>query len=386
MSYKFPLAHDSWDHEEKNAIYQVVKDGFFTMNVKVKKFEREFSNYIGSKYSVMVNSGSSANLLMVASLFYTKNHKIKLKRGDEIIVPAVSWSTSYNPLYQYGLKIKFVDVDLETLNYDLKKLKKAVSEDTKAILAVNLLGNPNDFREISKIIGHRDILIIEDNCESLGAEYNTKKTGTIGLLGTFSFFFSHHISTMEGGMIVTDNEELYHILLSLRAHGWTRSLPKENLVVKKSSNKFKESFRFVLPGYNVRPLEMSGAIGSIQLKKFPKFLEQRRKNAEFFLDKMETYNDIMTQKEIGSSSWFGFSIIIRKDSSRTREGLVKKLNLLGFECRPIVAGNFTKNEVVKYFESETSDNLYNSNLIDTNGLFIGNHHLDMKDAISSIDI
>ena len=120
-------------------------------------------------------------------------------------------------------------------------------------------------------------MIIEDNCNPFGAEYNTKKTGTIGLLGTFSFFFSHHISTMEGGMIVTDNEELYHILLSLRAHGWTRSLPKENLVVKKSSNKFKESFRFVLPGYNVRPLEMSGAIGSIQLKNFQNFGTKTKK-------------------------------------------------------------------------------------------------------------
>ena len=219
MAYKFPLSYDSWDHEEKEAIFEVVKDGFFTMGKKVKKFEEEFSSYVGSKYSVMVNSGSSANLLMVASLFYTKDNKIKLKRGDEVIVPAVSWSTSYYPLYQYGLKIKFVDIDLDTLNYDLKKLKTAVTDKTKVILAVNLLGNPNDFKEIKKIINKKDIVLIEDNCESLGAEFQNKKTGTIGLLGTFSFFFSHHISTMEGGMIVTDNKELYHILLSLRAHG-----------------------------------------------------------------------------------------------------------------------------------------------------------------------
>ena len=161
MTYKFPLSYDSWDHEEPEAIYEVVKDGFFTMGKKVKKFEEEFSNYVDSKYSVMVNSGSSANLLMVASLFYTKDSKIKLKRGDEVIVPAVSWSTSYYPLYQYGLKIKFVDIDLETLNYDLEKLKSAVTEKTKVILAVNLLGNPNDFKEIKKIIENKDISIIE---------------------------------------------------------------------------------------------------------------------------------------------------------------------------------------------------------------------------------
>ena len=163
MAYKFPLSYDSWDHEEKEAIFEVVKDGFFTMGKKVKKFEEEFSSYVGSKYSVMVNSGSSANLLMVASLFYTKDNQIKLKRGDEVIVPAVSWSTSYSPLYQYGLKIKFVDIDLNTLNYDLDALKSAITSNTKMIVAVNLLGNPNDFDTINKIIKNKNIFIFY-NC------------------------------------------------------------------------------------------------------------------------------------------------------------------------------------------------------------------------------
>ena len=386
MTYKFPLSYDSWDHQEKEAIFEVVKDGFFTMGKKVKKFEEEFSGYVGSKYAVMVNSGSSANLLMVASLFYTKDNKIKLKRGDEVIVPAVSWSTSYYPLYQYGLKIKFVDVDLETLNYDLKKLKKAVTNKTKVILAVNLLGNPNDFKEIKKIINEKDIVLIEDNCESLGAEFENKKTGTIGLLGTFSFFFSHHISTMEGGMIVTDNEELYHILLSLRAHGWTRNLPEENFVVKKSKNSFEESFRFVLPGYNLRPLEMSGAIGIIQLKKFKEFLKKRQDNASMFLNKMKKYDDIITQKEIGISSWFGFSLVIKPGSSRSRDNLVKTLNILGFECRPIVAGNFAKNTVVDFFEKEIPHNLENADWVDLNGVFIGNHHINMEYALKNLNL
>ena len=386
MAYKFPLSYDSWDHEEKEAIFEVVKDGFFTMGKKVKKFEEEFSSYVGSKYSVMVNSGSSANLLMVASLFYTKDNKIKLKRGDEVIVPAVSWSTSYYPLYQYGLKIKFVDIDLDTLNYDLVKLKTAVTDKTKVILAVNLLGNPNDFKEIKKIINKKDIVLIEDNCESLGAKFQNKKTGTIGLLGTFSFFFSHHISTMEGGMIVTDNKELYHILLSLRAHGWTRNLPEDNLVAKKSKNNFDESFRFVLPGYNLRPLEMSGAIGCIQIQKFPKFLIQRKINAETFLDKMRKYDDIIIQKEIGSSSWFGFSIVIKPGSKRNRDNLIKTLSDIGFECRPIVTGNFVKNNVVNYFNYEVEGNLENAKWIDENGLFIGNHHVGMKDALDLLNL
>ena len=386
MTYKFPLSYDSWDSEELDAINDVVKSGYFTMGKKVKEFELAFSKYIGSKYSVMVNSGSSANLLMIASLFYTKDNSKKLKRGDEVIVPAVSWSTSYYPLYQYGLKIKFVDIDLETLNYDSEKLKDAISDKTKVILAVNLLGNPNDFNEINTLIKNKNLILLEDNCESLGAEFNGCKTGSIGLLGTFSFFFSHHISTMEGGMIVTDDKELYHILLSIRSHGWTRNLPENNLVSKKLDNEFEESFKFVLPGYNLRPLEMSGAIGLIQLKKFPFFLKQRKENARIFLEKMNQYDDFITQKEIGSSSWFGFSLVIKPGSLISRKNLVYLLNEIGFECRPIVAGNFAKNEVVKYFDSEAADSLENSNWIDKNGLFIGNHQFDMKDAINSLKL
>ena len=385
MAYKFPLSFDSWDNQERLAINKVVEDGFFTMGKRVKQFEKDFSIYIGSRFSVMVNSGSSANLLMIASLFYSQDDKRKLKRGDEVIVPAVSWSTSYYPLYQYGLKLKFVDIDLETLNYDLKKLKEAVSNKTKMILAVNLLGNPNDFKEIKKIIGRKNIILIEDNCESLGAEYENKKTGSIGILGTFSFFFSHHISTMEGGMIVTNNEELYHILLCLRAHGWTRNLPEENHVALKSNDEFKEAFNFVLPGYNLRPLEMSGAIGIIQLKKFPDFLIQRKKNAKMFLEKMQKYDYIYTQKEIGLSSWFGFSIVLKPGFNINREQIIKILNKKGFECRPIVAGNFANNKVVEFFDKELHDELKNANWIDKNGLFIGNHHLNMKEAIETLD-
>ena len=152
-----------------------------------------------------------------------------LKIGDEVIVPAVSWSTTYFPLQQFGLKLKFVDIDLRTLNYDLNALKEAVSNNTKMIVAVNLLGNPNDFDKIKNIIEDKNIIIFEDNCESLGAEFKDKQAGTFSLLGTFSTYFSHHISTMEGGFVTTDNEELYHILLSIRAHGWTRNLPKKIL-------------------------------------------------------------------------------------------------------------------------------------------------------------
>lgn len=385
MSTKFPLATSSWGQEELDAMQRVIASGMFTMGTHVLAFERDFATYIGSRHCVMVNSGSSANLLIVAALFYTQNPKLRLKRGDEVIVPAVSWSTTYYPLYQYGLKIKFVDIDLHTLNYDLDQLEKAVTDQTRAIMAVNLLGNPNDFDRISTIINGRNIVLIEDNCESMGAKFNGKMAGTLGVMGSFSSFFSHHISTMEGGLVVTDDEELYQILLSLRAHGWTRNLPKHNLVCgEKSDDPFEESFRFVLPGYNVRPLEIEGALGVEQIKRLPKMVEERRKNGKLLQDAMANHPDLMIQQEIGESSWFGFSLVIRPGSQLTRKELVARLNALGFECRPIVAGNFAKNEVVKYFDSETPFPLCNAGHIDSNGLFVGNHHYPIPAAIAHL--
>jgi CDP-6-deoxy-D-xylo-4-hexulose-3-dehydrase len=385
MNFKYPLAISSWGPEEINAMQHVISRGFFSMGDHVKEFEENFATYFDASYCVMVNSGSSANLLMIASLFYTKNEKYKLKRGDEVIVPAVSWSTTYYPLYQYGLKIKFVDIDLYTLNYDLNQLKMAITEKTKVILAVNLLGNANDFDEIQNLMDQKNIILLEDNCESMGATYNEKFTGTFGLMGTFSSFFSHHISTMEGGLIVTDDIELYQILLSLRAHGWTRNLPKENYVCSdKSDNSFEESFRFVLPGYNVRPIELEGAIGIEQLKKLPSMLSNRRKNAELFKETMKQYKELLIQKEIGNSSWFGFSIVIKPESEITRSELIKNLSSIGFECRPIVAGNFAKNEVIKYFDYEVFGDLKNANHIDRQGLFIGNQNTLMDSAMNDL--
>lgn len=383
MSQKFPLATSSWGQEEYDAMHRVIASGRFTMGENVSSFEERFGEYIGSRHVVMVNSGSSANLLMVAALFYTRENR--LKPGDEVIVPAVSWSTTYYPLYQYGLKIRFVDIDLETLNYDLDQLEAAVTDRTRLVMAVNLLGNPNDFSRIERIIGGRNIRVIEDNCESMGAEFQGRKAGTFGVMGSFSSFFSHHISTMEGGLVVTDDEELYHILLSLRAHGWTRNLPKLNHVCgEKSDDPFEEAFRFVLPGYNVRPLELSGAIGIEQVKKLPTLIDERRRNAAQFQAAMAGHPDLMIQKETGSSSWFGFSFVIRPGRDLTRQQLLERLTGLGFECRPIVAGNFAKNEVVKYFDSSAAGPLVNAEHVDKNGLFVGNHHYPIAEAIEAL--
>ena len=374
---RYELASSTWGEEEIESINKVVQSGNFTMGKNVREFEKQFASFFNSKYCVMVNSGSSANLIAIASLFFKKDSPLKI--GDEVIVPSVSWATTYHPLNQYGLKLKFVDIDINTLNYDLKKLEGAISINTKAIIAVNLLGNSNDFKKINEFIQGKNILLIEDNCESMGAKFNSKYTGTYGILGTFSGFFSHHISTMEGGMILTDNEELYHIMLSLRAHGWTRDLPTNNHLVKKEVNPFYESFRFILPGYNLRPLEFSGAIGIEQLKKLPSFINSRRKNAEYFLQKFKK-SDFILQREIGESSWFGFSLIM-KDQTISREKIINKLIEKKIDVRPIVSGNFVKNEVIKYYNYEVFSDLINSERLDKFGFFVGNHHYDIKPKI-----
>jgi len=385
MSHKFPLATATWDEAEHEAMQEVIRSGMYTMGKKVAEFESRFAAYNGSRHCVMVNSGSSANLLMVAALFFTRNPALKLQQGDEVIVPAVSWPTTYYPLQQYGLRIKFVDVDLHTLNYDLSQLRSAITDRTRAIMAVNLLGNPNDFEALKQMIGDRPILLLEDNCESLGAEFAGRKAGTFGVMGSYSSFFSHHISTMEGGMIVTDDEELHHILLCLRAHGWTRNLPKENRVTgTKSDDPFEESFRFVLPGYNVRPLELEGAIGIQQMDKLARMIAERRENGRRLQDAMGNHPTLMIQREIGASSWFGFSLVIRPGCDLTRKQLVQRLSEAGFECRPVVAGNFAKNEVVRFFDAEVHGALSNAEHIDHSGLFVGNHHYPIPEAIAEL--
>jgi len=381
MNYK--LASSTWDNKEIEAIHRVIKSDQYSMGQEVLRYETDFARYFGSNHAVMTSSGSTANLIMIAAMFFSKDKHRRLVRGDEVIVPAVSWSTTYFPLQQYGLKVKFVDIDRDTLNIDLEKLKDAITDRTKVIFAVNLLGNPNDFDAIKALIGDTKISLLEDNCESLGARFGGKQAGTFGLMGTFSSFFSHHIATMEGGCVVTDDEELYHILLTIRAHGWTRNLPKENLVTgTKSDDPFEESFKFILPGYNVRPLEMSGAIGIEQLKKLPSFIDQRIVNAEFFTKLFADHPYINIQKEVGESSWFGFALILKENSPLTRGELVSVLAECEIECRPIVTGNFLKNvEVLEYFNYEIFDTVKNAEHIDKYGFFVGNQQVDIIEKI-----
>ena len=230
----YPLASTTWDSEEVRAATRLLESNQLTMGAEVRKFEEDFAQYIGSKYAVMFNSGSSANLGMLAALRYVRNSPVQ--EGDEVIVPAVSWSTTYYPVNQVGLTLKFVDVNLQTLNIDVNLVEQAIGPKTKAILAVNLLGNPAELNVLRALSEKHNLVLLEDNCESLGAELGGEKTGSFGLAGTYSFFFSHHICTMEGGMVTTNSKDFAETLISMRAHGWTRGLENVNSVHNKSEN------------------------------------------------------------------------------------------------------------------------------------------------------
>lgn len=347
----YPLAASTWGDEERQAILDVVDSGRYTMGEKVSQFEKEYAKWVNAKYAVMVNSGSSANLLMVAAM--------SLRQGTgTVIVPAISWATSYAPFQQYGWKLRFVDVDRKTLNYDIDALNKVYTGD-ELILAVNLLGNPNAFREFPSMV------CLEDNCESMGAEYAGMKTGNFGVMASHSTFFSHHMCTMEGGLITTDDEYFYQMLLCLRSHGWTRHLSKDNVLNAKVG-----AYDFIYPGYNVRPIEMAGAVGIAQLKKLPAFIKQRRENAKGFQELAVRRGwQFQHVPDWGDSSWFAFAILT--DEIQT---LKAELDAKGIEHRPVVAGNFLRSPSLYHYDYEESTGCPNADYVHDYGLYIGNHH------------
>lgn len=375
---KYSLSNDTWGAEELTAAHKVIDSRYFTLGVNVKQYEKDFAEKFGAKYAVMSNSGSSANLLTMAALLYSG----RLNRGDEVLVTAVSWSTTYFPISQMGFKLRFVDINLGTLNVDVDALEAAITSETKAVMLVNLLGNPNEFDKIQKICDDRGLIMLEDNCESMGAEFNGKCAGTFGLIGSFSTYFSHHLCTMEGGVNVTDDEELYHYMLSIRSHGWTRHLPDNSTIYKKLGDPFYESFNFIMPGFNVRPLEIEAATGIEQLKKLDPFLEQRRTNAELFKSRIKAETSFLTQQEIGKASWFGFAIILPEEIKGKRDAFTHALRAAEIEVRPIVAGNFARQKALKFLDYSISGELKNADYIHDNGFFVGNHSIEMEESIN----
>lgn len=381
MAYE--LAASTWGVEELEAIRRTIETGRFTMGEQVAAFEREFAAYFGMRHGVMVNSGSSANLVSVAALFFKKDRP--LQRGDEVIVPAISWSTTYHPLQQYGLRLRFVDVDMDTLNLDVTKLERALTPRTRAIVAVSILGNPAAVDVVARFAAEHGLYFLEDNCESMDAEICGRKTGTFGHLNTFSFFFSHHISTMEGGMVLTDDTELEHLLRSLRAHGWTRDLPPGSPLYERGTDDHFEAYRFILPGYNVRPLEMAGAVGREQLKKLPAMTARRRANLEVFDRLFQGDRRFIRQRENGKSSCFSFTLILNPAYKLDRNRIFGALRDAGIGFRMITGGCFLRHDAIRYFDFDVVDGgAPNAELAHDLGFFVGNGPYDLTSEITRL--
>ena len=375
----YDLASTTWGPEEVAAIQRILAEGRFTMGEHVRRFEEAFAAHFGMKHAVMVNSGSSANLVAVAALCYKKDRP--LQRGDEAIVPAISWATTYHPLQQYGLRLRFIDVQLDTLNMDVAKLEAALTPRTRLVVAVSILGNPAALDTIRAFCDRHGLYLLEDNCESMGASLNGRFCGTFGHLNTFSTFFSHHISTMEGGLVLTDDDEFNYLAKVIRNHGWARDVAPA-APDPQSLEGFFEAYRFVMPGYNVRPLEISGAVGLEQLKKLDGMIERRRANAKLFVELFAGDERFLLQREHGRSSWFSFTIILNPALALDRGRVMQELRAAGIGFRMITGGCFPRHEAIRFFDYDTVGPLTHANLAHDHGFFVGNHPCDLTAEIT----
>ena len=365
--FNFPLLNNGYSKEDLIEGAKTLISGNLTMGKKTKIFEKYFAKKIGAKYALMVNSGSSANLLA----FFCITNALKKNRvikGSECIIPAVCWSTTLWPILQSGLKPVFVDVDLNSFCLDYSKLLKKVTKKTKVIILVNVLGNSPEIEKIRNFANKRKIYLIEDNCESLGSKYRGKYLGTFGDFGTFSFYYSHQVTAGEGGMIVCKFRGDYDILKSLRAHGWDREIKKKKV----------RDFNFINEGFNLRPLEVSASIGMNQFKRLDKMMKIRSYNrGEIIrnLKKSKKWNNqfkFFNPSKNLNPSWFGLPFLINKKKKFNKEKYLKFLNNKNIETRPIISGNFTNQLAVKLHDIKfKKKELENAQIIEDYGFFIG---------------
>ena len=377
MTEKINLVKDTIDFNDvKRLITWLETNPRLTKGDLTLEFEKKWSEWLGVKYSVFVNSGSSANLAAIYSLLLSG----KLK-NNKIVVPAVSWVTTVTPTIQLGMEPIMCDCDIDNLGLDINHLKEIIKNDNpSAIILVHVLGIPNHMDEILKLCKENDILLIEDTCESIGSKYNDKLLGTLGDLSTFSFYFGHHMSTIEGGMISTNDEDLYHILLSIRSHGWDRDLPKEkqnSLREKYGVDKFRSLYTFYYPGFNLRSTDLQAYIGLGQLEKLDMIVENRNKN--FIRYKNEIKNTFWNVSEPEGSFISNFSFpIITKNIKELTEQLITN----NIECRPLICGSI--NEHPFWYERYGKQNLPNSKLVHNYGLYLPNNHQMTDEEISKV--
>lgn len=347
-----------------------------TMGPKVRRFEEAFARKFGHGHAVMVNSGSSANLLAVSALC-NPLVKGRLKPGDEVIVPALCWSTTVWPLIQHGLVPVIVDADPATLDIDPGEVERAVGPRTRGLMPVHIYGNPCDMDALLPIVRKRGLVLVEDTCESLGATYRGKAAGSFGRAGTFSFYYSHHITTLEGGMVVTDDFELAEALRVLRAHGWVREMRKPGRHLAENP-RIHPKFLFVNLGYNLRATEPQGAMGLVQLRKLGRFIRIRAANARGWRSELADLGHLFAFQEEtrkARSSWFGFPMRVRPGAGFSAGELMSFMQSRGVEMRPLNAGNIAAQPALRHFPHRVVGDLRHASSIMRDGFTWGNHQL-----------
>tara|TARA_B100001146_G_scaffold210889_1_gene209086 strand:+ start:214 stop:1422 length:1209 start_codon:yes stop_codon:yes gene_type:complete len=385
--FKYPLLSDAFSKSDINCGLKVLSSKHITMSKITRNFEKQFAKKLGCKYALMTNSGSSANLLAVSAII-NPLFKNKLKPGDEVLIPAVCWSTSLWPIIQNNLKPVFVDVELDTFNVSIKDLKKKITSKTKAFMCIHVLGTSANLSQIKKLTNKKNIILIEDTCESLGAKFNNKFLGTFGELGTFSFYYSHQITSGEGGMIVCNNLNNYNIIKSLRSHGWSRETTFHN-AYKKKFKKLDDRFLFINSGYNLRPTDIQAAIAHNQFKRLNKFITIRNYNRKKIIEKVKNnkkWNNqfyFINHSKMIKPSWFGLPILIKNKFLNKKKKFLDHLTKCGVENRPILSGNFTNQPATKLYNLNSKKLVFaNAQKVENLGFFIGLHTKKISNEIA----
>ena len=368
--YWYPLTTVTYNEDEILEALDSLCSFRTTMGEKVARFEREFASYAGSSHAVMVNSGSSADLLL--SFLVVDPIHPRLRPGDEVLVPMVTWPTHvWSPLMA-GLSVRMVDVDPNTLNVSLEALEASITPRTRALFLVHLMGNPCDMGPILEFVKRHDLVLLEDCCESLGASWNGRKVGTFGLGASFSFFFSHHMTTMEGGMVTTSDSEVYDHLRILRAHGWVRNVdnPKFATIPRDTVD---SRYTFATWGFNVRPLEVEGAFGLQQLAKLPRFTERRQTLATAFRAYCDSHPFLRSPRVLPGAEpiWMSLPIMVEPSAPFSRDDLTRFLEAEGVETRPVVAGNLARQPAARLFPALADGQFPGAEAIHQRGFYIG---------------
>ncbi len=379
--HKVQYTGPTYDEKEVVAFVDSFLDGWFGVGKKSYEFENRLRDYIRAGSGILTNSGSSANLLAVSAL-KSKQFPSPLKDGDEVITTATSFPTTVNPIIQNNLKLVFTDVELGTYNANIDMIKEAISQKTRAIFITHTLGNPYEMDALMDLVHDKKLILIEDNCDALGAEYNGKKCGSFGLMSTYSFYVAHHITMGEGGAVLVRDKELDPLIRSLRDWGRACTCRKCKVIedpnfqckLRYQMEKYDGRYLYVNMGYNLKPLEFQAAFGLEQFKKLPKFLEAREKNFKELYNEFKKYEDIFILPESlpkAKPAWFSFPITIRKEANFEREKLIKFLEKKNIESRFLFAGNILNHPAYKNISHRKIGNLKNSDYVMYNSLFLG---------------